>query len=104
MRRGFTLLEVIIALLVLELVAMGGVGLLVLASSTLARAERLERAVALTEGVLDSLAGTSMRADGAASYGAGEVLWSLAPDGVASLIATGPLGDTLFQIGAVLPP
>jgi hypothetical protein len=45
-----------------------------------------------------------VRADGAASYGAGEVLWNLAPDGVAYLIATGPLGDTLFEIGAVLPP
>lgn len=104
MRRGFTLLEVVIALLVLELVAMGAVGLLVLASSTLARAEQLERAVALTEGMLDSLAQTRVRADGAASYGPGEVRWSLAPDGVASLIATGPLGDTLFEVGAVLPP
>jgi len=76
----------------------------VLASSTLARAEELERAVALAEGVLDSLAGAPVRADCAASYGAGEVRWTHGTAGAMSLVAVAAVGDTLFQIGAVLPP
>ena len=40
---GFTLLEVVVALLVLEVSVVGAVGALVLASSTLSKAERLFR-------------------------------------------------------------
>ena len=55
MRSGFALLEVVVALLVLELAVVGVVGTLVVASSTQVRAESLERAVARAEGILDSL-------------------------------------------------
>ena len=103
-RRGFTLLEVVIALLVLEIAVVGAVGVLVLASSTLGRAERLERAAALAEGVLDSLAVVSAPMDGRASYGAGDVLWAVGPGGEIAVIAFGPAGDTLFEIASVLPP
>jgi Tfp pilus assembly protein PilV len=103
-RRGFTLLEVVMALLVLELAVLGAVGILVLASSTLGRAERLERAAALAEGVLDSLAVVSAPTDGRASYGAGDVLWAVNPVGEVVVIALGPTGDTLFEFGSVLPP
>jgi len=101
---GFTLLEVVMALMVLELAVMGAVGVLVLASSTLGRAERLERAAALAEGVLDSLAVVAAPTDGRASYGAGDVLWAVNPAGEVVVIALGPTGDTLFEIGSVLPP
>jgi type II secretory pathway pseudopilin PulG len=103
-RAGFTLLEVVVALLVLEIAVVGAVGLLVLASSTLSRAERLERATALAEGVLDSLAAEDAPAGGSASYGAGEVAWTVDAAGEVALIAVGPAGDTLFEIESVLPP
>jgi len=103
MRRGFTLLEVVIALLVLELAVVGGVGMLVLASATLGGAERLERAVALAEGVVDSLRRSASPVDGAVSYGAGEVRWRVGAGGEVTLVALGPVGDTLFDLSTVLP-
>jgi prepilin-type N-terminal cleavage/methylation domain-containing protein len=104
MRRGFTLIEVVIALVVLEIVVSGAVGLLVLAGATLGRAERLERAVALAEGALDSLAGVASRTDGEATHEWSVVRWSVGLDGVTSVVAVGPEGDTLFTVHAVLPP
>lgn len=103
-RPGFTLLEVVIALLVLELAVVGAVGLLVLASATLGRAERLERAAALAEGVLDSLATAAAPTDGRASYGAADVVWGVGAAGEVVVTALGPTGDTLFEVESVLPP
>ena len=101
---GFTLLEVVVGLLVLALGVLGAVGILVLASATLGRAERLERAVALAEGVLDSLGAVALPVDGSASYGAGGVFWRLEPEGHVTVVATGPRGDTLFSVESVLAP
>ncbi len=100
---GFTLLEVVIALVVLEVAVVGAVGVLVVASQTLAAAERLERAVALSEGALDSLALVVAPTDGAVRHPAGEVRWRIGSDGEVILVASGPAGDTLFQFGSVLP-
>jgi Tfp pilus assembly protein PilV len=55
-RSGFSLLEVAVALLVLEVCLLGVFGILVLANRSLTRAERLESATATLEGVADSLA------------------------------------------------
>jgi prepilin-type N-terminal cleavage/methylation domain-containing protein len=103
MRRGFTLLEVIMALLVLEVAVVGAAGTLTLASRTLGQAERLERAVAQAEGVLDSLRGVSAPTDGAASYAGGEVRWTVPDTGWVVLTAFGPVDDTLFEIASALP-
>ena len=102
--RGFTLLEVVVALLVLEIAVIGAVGTLVLAAATLGRAERLERAAARAEGVLDSLARASAPSDGAASYRAGQLRWTAGPAGEVRLVATGPTGDTLLEVASILPP
>lgn len=104
MRRGFTLVEVVVALLLVEVVVFGGIGLLAIASSTLTAAEELERAVALAEGVLDSLSLAPARDDGAASYLGGEVRWSVGADGATLVAATDSRGRALFEIRAVLPP
>jgi len=102
--RGFTLLEVVVALLVLELAVVGAAGILTLASTTLGRAERLERASALAEGVLDSLTVTPGAVDGEAHYVGGKVLWTVDARGELTLFALGPLGDTLFSVSTVVPP
>ena len=101
---GFTLLEVVVALLVLEIAVVGAVGILVLAAATLGRAERLERAAARAEGVLDSLALASAPTDGVAGYGAGQLRWTVGPAGEVRLVATGPTGDTLLELATILPP
>jgi Tfp pilus assembly protein PilV len=101
---GFTLIEIVVALLVLELAVLGSVGMVVLASSALARAERLERAVALAEGVLDSLAVVADPVGGAASYGAGQVVWAVEEDGRVMVVGHGTTGDTILVVHSILPP
>ena len=98
MKRGFTLLEVVVALLVLELGVLGVVGTMVIASRTLGRAERLERAVAEAEGVLDSLSGATTLEPGQRSFVGGEVEWWVDGDGAVVITALGPTEDTLFVV------
>lgn len=103
MRRGFTLLEVVVALVVLEVAVVGAAGTLMLASRTLARAERLERAVALAEGVLDSLGRVPVPTDSSRGYRGGEVRWQVGDSSRVALTAFGPVRDTLFVVTATLP-
>ena len=104
MRRGFTLLEVIVALLVLEVGVVGVVGALVLASSTLARAEALERAVATTEGILDSRARTRSAGADSVLYPAGRVSWSVDDSGRVAVRATDPKGEVILDVRSLLTP
>ena len=101
-RSGFTLLEVVVALMVLEVAVVGLVGTLVLASSTLTRAETLERAVATAEGVLDSLARTGAPgADSLRSTG-WTVAWSVDDSGHARVWAADGTGRALLDFESVL--
>jgi Tfp pilus assembly protein PilV len=103
---GFTLLEVVVALLVLEVAVVGLVSSLVLASATLTRAESLERTVATAEGVLDSLAASpSIRADSIPHSGGGMVRWSVDDSGRVSLQATEANGAVVLDmLSVVVPP
>jgi Tfp pilus assembly protein PilV len=103
MRTGFTLLEVVLALLVLEIGVLGVAGTLLLASTTLTRAETLERAVARAEGVLDSLRSDGAPGLGGAPFAAGEVVWSVGDSGRMDLRAIGPNGEILLGVISVLP-
>ena len=100
--RGFTLLEVVIAILVLEVGVLAAVGTMSVAVTNLARAERLERAVASSEGVLDSLAGVAGATSGASTLAGAEIEWSVDTDGVVALRALDPDGDVLFDVVYVL--
>ena len=55
MKAGFTLVEVIIALVILQIGLLGSVTTVALATRTLTDASRVERTTATLEGVLDSL-------------------------------------------------
>lgn len=102
-RAGFTLLEVVIALLVLEVAVVGLVGSLVLATATMTRAETLERTVATAEGVLDSLAGTAtVDAGSMAQSGGWLIRWSLDDSGRVSLQATDPSGAVVLDMPSVV--
>ncbi|MEQ1857833.1 MAG: prepilin-type N-terminal cleavage/methylation domain-containing protein [Longimicrobiales bacterium] len=103
MKRGFTLLEVVVALLVLEVAVVGVVGALVLASSTLTRAEVLERAAAEAEGVLDSLARTrGPRADSSGRPW-GALVWIVDDSARVHVRATDPNGAVVLDVRSVLP-
>jgi type II secretory pathway pseudopilin PulG len=101
---GFTLIEVVIALLVLEIAVVGLVGTLVLASSTLTRAETLERAVATAEGVLDSLAHVGVVVPDSVLLASARVSWTVGDSGRVDLRAVDAADRLLFEIEAVVSP
>ncbi|MDH5758829.1 MAG: type II secretion system GspH family protein [Gemmatimonadota bacterium] len=80
--RGFTLVEVVVALVILEVGLMGSAGLLLLASRTLTRSETLEWATAHVSRVADSLLyAAGGPGSGSEPVAGGDVSWSVAPDG-----------------------
>jgi len=88
MSRGFTLLEVVVALLLLELAVASALGTLTVASRQLAEAERMERVVTEAEGILDSLAGVVSAEGGSRDVYGGVIEWTIGADGTIDLSAT----------------
>ena len=95
---GFTLLEVVVALLVLEVAVVGLVGSLVLAASTLTRAEALETAVASAEGLLDSLARAGTLGADSITYDGGRIFWAVDDSGRVSLRALDAAGAVVLDL------
>lgn len=80
--RGYTLVELLVALVLLQVGILATVGTLVLASRFLTRAELLEWGTAEVQRVLDSLAATSSSPGQAETpSGPGTLRWWLAADG-----------------------
>lgn len=103
MRRGFTLVEVVVALVVLELAVLGVLGTLVIASETLRRAERLERATGRAEAVLDSLRGGASPGDGSATFGDVRLDWIVDDGGALRLTAIDENGGALVNVRSHVP-
>jgi Tfp pilus assembly protein PilV len=97
---GFTLLEVVVALLVLEVAVVGMVGSLVLAASTLTRAESLEMAVANAEGLLDSLSRADSAAADSVVYGGGKIAWSIDDSGRVRVRAVDSVGNVVLDLSS----
>jgi len=74
-RAGFTLVEVIVALVILEVGMLGVVGTLVVASRAVRQATTLEGAVARTERVIDSLAVAGTEGSGSSALPGGDLAW-----------------------------
>jgi type II secretory pathway pseudopilin PulG len=72
---GFTLIEVLVALVVLELGLLGAVGLLLAAARTLADAIALEGAAAEVASVADSLSRDGVVGSGRVERGDWRVVW-----------------------------
>ena len=102
MSTGFTLLEVVVALLLLELAVVGAVGTLAVASRTLAEAEHLERAVMEAEGVLDSLAGVSGAESGSRTFSGGGLEWSVDEAGAVVLRAVRTDGWVWLEVNSAV--
>ena len=98
MSRGFTLLEVVVALLLLELGVLGAVGTLTVASRQLGEAERIERIVTEAEGILDSLAGTASPESGSREVAEAVIEWTVGGGGTITLRATGADGRSWLAV------
>lgn len=92
--RGFTLVELLVALVVLEVGLLGVVGTLVLASGTLAGAEALERLVDEAGAVRDSLAAVAEPGPGSRETPWGALRWDGVEDGAVELELTPTKGTT----------
>lgn len=102
-RRGFTLIEVVVALLVLEIGVLGTLGTLVVASETLRRAERLERATGHAEAILDSLRRGASPDTVSLSFADVRIAWTVDAAGRVDLVATDRGGDALVRLRSRVP-
>ena len=101
MRLGFTLVEVLVALVVLEVGVLGGLGVLALATRTMSLAEAFEIGVATAEGIADSLSSRATAGGGSRSAGSGVVEWEVAADGSYTVRYTAPTGPGVQVMGLV---
>jgi len=103
-RVGFTLVEVMVALVVLEVGLLGVVGTLVLAARTLTRAELEEEGAAEVERVLDSLIAAGVTSgDGTVPSRGGEVRWTRTAEGGLRLVFAAPIDTALVVVEALFP-
>lgn len=75
-RSAFTLVEVLVALVILEVGLLAAVGLFTLATRAAANAQRTEQGLALVEALADSLLGSDTVVDGVRRTPAGDsIVW-----------------------------
>ena len=96
-RRGFTLVEVIVALMVLELGLVGCVATLLLAARVLNEARRLHVATQTATGVADSLLAGRASGGGERLAEWGRVRWTPGADGM-DVRAEDRWGGTLVEL------
>lgn len=104
MSRGFTLIEVVVALVLLEIGVLGVVGTLLLATRTLTEAELTTRAAVSAAQVADSLDAHGFAGPGVVAFPGGAVRWQAAGGaGLAVVVATDALGNTLARLDVAAP-
>lgn len=102
-RSGFSLVEVLVALIVLELGVLGVLGTLALATETLRRAEGLERATSRVEAVIDSLSAGSSADTVTEAFADVRIAWTVDDGGRLDLLATDQEGGTLLRVRSTVP-
>ena len=105
-RGGFSLVEVLVALLVLELGLLGVAGLVLFSGRLLVRAERAERALYAAGDVADSLSVFGASGEGERSVPGGRIRWRVTDerDGLplVQIRATDPEGRTVLVLRGLL--
>lgn len=100
---GFTLVEVVVALLVLEVGVLGALATMALAAETLRGAHRLDRATGRVEAVLDSLRGGASPDSGSVLFDDVMVRWTVDGDGDVEIGATDQEGSPLLLARSTVP-
>ena len=85
-RGGFTLVEVLVTLVILQIGLLGAMGLMGVSHRLLDRAVRLEWAVSVAEAVADSLSRFGYSGEGSLDLAPGRVGWELWSGGDASIL------------------
>lgn len=101
--RAFTLVEVLMAMVVLEVGFLGVLGTLVLAARTMRRAESLERVVTEAGLLYDSVAGITTAGSGEVSAVAGRLRWTVSADGALRIEVLAPGDSVLFFLEGRTP-
>jgi Tfp pilus assembly protein PilV len=102
-RDGFTLVEVLVAMVVLELGLMGVVGTLLLAARTMRRAEVRERMVAEAARLYDSLTSAAVPGTGVEIGTVGRLRWSVEGNGDLDVEVVDPDDSVLFSLQGRTP-
>jgi prepilin-type N-terminal cleavage/methylation domain-containing protein len=97
-RRGFTLVEVLMAMVVLEVGFLGVAGTLLLAARTMRRAESLERAVTEAGRVYDSVSSLGDVGAGEAPVAVGRLRWRVDADRTLHVEVLTPTDSVLFSL------
>lgn len=95
--RGFTLIEIVVAIVLLEIGMLGMLGTLTIASRMMTRAETLEAATITAGRVVDSLTVHGMAAEGAVGFVGGQVSWT-AVGAQPWVFGLDTSGDTLLRV------
>lgn len=103
---GFTLVEVLVALVILQVGLLGVAGQIGVAHSLINRAVRLEWAVAVAESVADSLSRFGYSGQGSIDLAAGRVGWEPWPGGDESILVWVEDGTPhrLLEVALLRPP
>jgi Tfp pilus assembly protein PilV len=100
-RAGFSLLEVLVALVVLEVCLLGVMGLLTLAAREISHAVQLERVAAEAAEVADSLTRAKDRRSGESLRGDWLVHWEVVEDEgfhLSARLASAPHSDAVLEL------
>ena len=103
MSRGFSLIEVVVALLVLHVALLGVTSMLRLAAVHTAAAASTEQLVTVAEGALDSLRGVDDVRPDSLRVAGGLVRWATDEGGAIRLQALGVDGQVAFSLPMHLP-
>ena len=106
MRGGFSLVELVLALLIFQIGLLATAGMVFLAQRSLLRAELTVRATLASDLVADSLEEVGESSAGRREYPWGEITWTPASDeigGLFVLASSSLIGDTLVTLRALTP-
>ena len=100
---GFTLVEVLMALVVVEVGLLGVLGSLILAAQTLSRAELLERGTAEVHRVYDSLSYGALAGEGEREAPPGWLRWRVGAGGEAFVTFELPRDSAMARVEGRVP-
>lgn len=106
MKGGFTLLELLVALAILQIGLLGTAALFLQAQRALIRAEATTRGILEAELVADSLARAGETGGGSLNTDWGEVVWTPAVDDVGGLVVlavAASVADTVYSSRVLVP-